>query len=150
MSEVAEVRIVDVQPRLAAVVRGSVSFADMGQAQRAARRALDALPGGRAAFGPRLTIWRPPEAGLVDYAPGIIVPEPIEPFGDISLFALPAGRAAHLRLRGGYEKLPGAWQRLFGACAAEGIATAGLNWEIYAPEDAGPEEAGADLYALLA
>ncbi len=150
MIERANLRILEVEARMAAVVRKFVAFAAMPQAQREARLALDTLSGDEVAFGPRLTIWRPPEGGLVDYAPGVLLSGPMEVSGAVTLFALPAGRAAHLRLRGSYEGLPAAWQSVFDACAAAGLTTAGLNWEIYAAEDAPPGEPGADLYALLA
>lgn len=142
------VEIIDVAPRLAAVVRQPVGYAAMGDAQRKARplleaalRAADTVPD-----GPPLTIWRPLDAGLVDYAPGVFVPRAIAEAGEVSLLTLPAGQAAHLRLTGSYAGLPAAWERLFAGCA--GRALAGLNWEVYTVADAEAPET--DLYAMLA
>lgn len=143
------VEIVPVEPRLAAVVRKQVAFADLQRAQMAARAALkEALQAANLeASGPALTVWRMPDAGVMDYAPGVFVPEQMAATGDVTLFTLPQGRAAHLRLSGSYEALPDAWGQLFTAC--EGQSLAGLNWEVYsAPEGSPTNET--DLYALLA
>lgn len=143
------VEIIDVPPRLAAVVRKSVAMADLPAAQRSARRALTVAlqAAGVTALGPDLTVWRMPSGGFMDYAPGVFVAEPLEQTGDVSSLTLPAGRAAHLRLSGSYASLPEAWSRLFGGC--EGHELAGLNWEIYSIAD-GATPAQTDLYALLA
>jgi effector-binding domain-containing protein len=144
-----QIEIVEVEPRLAALVRKRVGFADIPQAQREARVALAAAL--KAAnvepIGPSLTVWRPPQDGIIDYAPGVFVPDGLYETNDISLFTLPQGRAAHLRMHGPYEGLPDAWARLFGGCGAERLA--GLNWEIYVP-DTSPEKNRTDLFALLA
>lgn len=141
------VMIIDMVPRLAAVVRQQVGYAAMGEAQRRARPLLEAAL--RAANivpdGPHLTIWRPLGGGLVDYAPGVFVPTPIVESGEVSLLTLPAGRAAHLTLTGSYASLPAAWERLFEGCA--GLSIAGLNWEVY--NAAGSDTSETILYALL-
>jgi effector-binding domain-containing protein len=97
-----------------------------------------------------LTIWRRPEDGLVDYAPGLPVPDTFEPQAPIECLTL-QGRAAHLSWRGPYEGLGAAWGRLFEACAAQSWSLTRLNWEIYtspgSPDGAEPQT---DLYALLA
>lgn len=146
------VDIVAVEARLTAVVRRSVAFVEMPQAQRDARGALAAAlaAAGVRPLGPALTVWRPPQAGVIDYAPGVFVPHAFEAPDPVSLFTLPQGRAAHLRMNGPYDGLPAAWQSLFETCAARGLALAGLNWEVYAAQDAPAAAAGADLYALLA
>ena len=145
-----EVEIVQVEPLVAAVVRKTVPLTDVPRAQRAARQVLDATL--KAAdiqpLGQALTVWRPPQGGAIDYAPGVLVPERVSETGEISMFTLPEGRAAHLRLTGPYEALPDAWGRLFAACKAQTLA--GLNWEIYGDPEARPEDMRTDLYALLA
>lgn len=146
-SSMSPVEVVVVTPRLAAVVRQQVGYAGMGDAQRRARPLLDAAL--RAADispdGPRLTIWRPLAGGLVDYAPGIVIPRPIAEAGQVSLLTLPAGRASHLKLTGSYADLPTAWEQLFAGCAEHALS--GLNWEVYTGADSdGPET---DLYVLL-
>lgn len=143
------VEIVNVQPRLAAVVRKRVAMTDVPDAQRRARLALETAL--RAAdvtpLGPNLTVWRMPDGGSIDYAPGVFVAKPLKGTGDVSTITLPEGRAAHLRLSGSYAGLPEAWSRLFKGC--EGRALSGMNWEIYTTADSAAET-HTDLYALLA
>jgi effector-binding domain-containing protein len=144
------VEIVAVQPQLAAVMRKRVPFASIPETQRQARAALSAAFEGAGVqpVGPWLTVWRTPQDGLIDYAPGVFVPEDTREMDGIELFALPQGRAAHLRLHGPYEGLPDAWGRLFAACNAHRLA--GLNWEIYSVSNGGQEKIQTDLYAFLA
>jgi effector-binding domain-containing protein len=99
--------------------------------------------------GKTLTVWRPPQDGKMDYAPGVFVPEGFQASGAVSLFTLPAGRAAHLSLRGSFAGLPQAWGQLFAGLAKIGAAPAGLNWEVYGVSEQPPEETETDLYALL-
>lgn len=132
---------------MAAVVRRTVPFAQIPAAQREARRVLDAaLPAWDIEPGRRLTVWWMPRDGAMDYAPGRIVPRRVDGGPDVSMVALPAGRAAHRSLVGGFDGLPAAWRQLFADCAAQGWALSGMNWEIY-PE---PGEDRTDLYAQLA
>ncbi|WP_336485913.1 GyrI-like domain-containing protein [Methylobacterium nigriterrae] len=148
-ASMSPVRIVDVAPRLAAVVRRRVRYAEMGDAQRRARPLLEAALGAADVVpdGPPLTVWRPVDGGLVDYAPGLFVPRPIAATGEVSLLTLPAGQAAHLKLTGSYAGLPAAWERLFAGC--EGRARTGLQWEVYTAAGANPEATETDLFALL-
>jgi hypothetical protein len=142
------VRIIAVAARLVAVVRRSVSYAEMGDAQRRARpllaaalRAADIVPD-----GPPLTVWRRLDDGRVDYAPGVFVPRAIAVAGEVSLLSLPAGQAAHLTLTGSYAGLPAAWERLFAGC--EGRARTGLQWEVY--KAAAADTVETELFAQLA
>ena len=142
--------IIPVEPQLAAVMRKVVPFAAIPETQRQARTAVAAALDGAGVqpLGPWLTVWRTPHDGVIDYAPGVFVPADTRAMGGIELFALPKGRAAHLRLHGPYEALPEAWGQLFGGCRAHRLA--GLNWEIYSVRDGAPEGIQTDLYALLA
>jgi effector-binding domain-containing protein len=66
------------------------------------------------------------------------------------LSELPAGRAAHLLLKGSFEGLPDAWQTLFDWCRAEKLDLAGINWEVYSPwEGVEPAMLETNLYAKL-
>ena len=137
------------EPHLVAVVRRAVGYTEMGDAQRRARpllaaalSAADVMPN-----GPPLTVWRPLEGGLVDYAPGVSVARPITGTDEVSLLTLSAGRAAHLKLTGSYANLPAAWERLFVGC--EGRARAGWQWEVYTAAGTDSEAAETDLFALL-
>jgi len=145
----APFEIVDVQPRVAAVVRKRIAMTDMPDAQRRARLALEtALKTAEVSpLGPNLTVWRMPDGGLIDYAPGVFVAKPLEGTGEVSSMTLPEARAAHLRLSGSYAGLPEAWSRLFKGC--EGRELSGMNWEIYTASDSSTET-HTDLYALLA
>ena len=142
------IEIIEVEPRLIAMVRKTVALTDMRQAQVEARILLEAALEAAEieADGRALTVWRPPHAGMMDYAPGIFVPEGFGVSGAVSLFTLPPGQAAHLRMNGPYTGLPDAWRRLFAGTEERGLALAGLNWEVYASAENG----GADLYALVA
>lgn len=150
----SEINIAAVEPQLAAVVRKRVAFADIPAAQRAARAALDAALKAAEAHpaGPTLTVWRMPEAGVLDYAPGVFVDGDFLPGrgeqDSVTLFTLPRGRAAHLRVTGSYEALPEAWGRLFAGCQDQALA--GLNWEIYTTPGSAQGTIETDLYALLA
>lgn len=148
-SALSDVEVVNVEPRLAAIVRKQVPMAGMPKAERAAVAILDAALAA-ANVGPRgerFTLWRPPQDGLIDYAPGVFVPHAFEASGDVTLFTLPEGRAAHLCLRGPYEGMGTAWQRLFESCEARGLKRTGLNWQVYVA-DAGTEPV-TDLFTLL-
>jgi effector-binding domain-containing protein len=98
-------------------------------------------------LGPNLTVWRMPEGGFMDYAPGVFVAEPLVETSEVSSFTLPEGRAAHVRLAGSYAGLPGAWARLFKGCVGRELS--GMNWEVYTAADSSGEM-HTDLYALLA
>ena len=143
---------ITVPPRLAAVVRQTVSMAQMPQAQRHARSAIEALvkSGAVVPASPPLTIWRATEGGKMDYAPGIFVETSFDASGDVTILTLPAGRAAHFVLDGPYEELGAAWQHLLADCRRQGIELSGLNWEIYAPPPATSAHPRTELYSLLA
>ena len=142
---------IEVPPRLAAVVRQTVSMPQMPQAQRQARSAIDALvkSGVIVPASPPLTIWRAADGGKVDYAPGVFVETGFDASGDVSIFTMPAGRAAHFVLDGPYEELGSAWQHLFTACREQGLKLSGPNWEIYTPPASTPHPR-TELYSLLA
>jgi len=123
----ADCTIVIVERRPTAVIRAEAVFAELPQVQRAARAKLGALL-------PSL------DAGPLGAAFG----RPFAARDGVLPSDLPAGRAAHLTMKGGFENLPLAWQTLFDWCKAENHAPAGINWEIYGATE------GAELYALLA
>lgn len=94
----------------------------------------------RSAYGGRLKAERSTRRRACSSPEGVVETD------GVSLFTLPEGRAALLRLTGPYEALPEAWNRLFDAC--NGHVLAGLNREVYA--ETRPEDIRTDLYALLA
>jgi effector-binding domain-containing protein len=145
--------IVTVDRQLTAVVRAKVPFPEIPNAQRSARTAigtalssLDAGPLGRP-----VTRFRTPATEMLDMEIGTIVGRSFAPKGDVVPSDLPAGRAAHFRLEGPFDGMPGAWQTMFDWCKAQKLELAGINWEIYMPwEGVDPAKLETDLYALLA
>ena len=95
-------------------------------------------------MGAACTRWTRPTGSVLPMEIGIIVGKDFAAAGEIVPSELPAGRAVHLSMKGGFENLPRAWETLFNWLQAEKLTAAGINWEIYgATEDA-------ELYALLA
>ena len=138
--------IVTTERQLTAIIRADAPFDRLPQVQRAGRAQLQAelplLDVGT--VGRTCTRWTPPANGRLPMEIGTIVSQPFVARGEIVPSELPAGRAVHLAMKGSFENLPKAWAMLFDWCKAQGLAPAGINWEIYgAAEDA-------DLYALLA
>ena len=145
--------IVTVDRQLTAVVKAKVPFAEIANAQRSARAAVDAaLPTLEAGpLGRPLTRFRTPAKEALDMEIGTIVSRSFAGRGDIVPSDLPAGRAAHFQLKGPFDGMPGAWQTLFAWCQAEKLELAGINWEIYMPwQGVDPAKLETDLYALLA
>ena len=138
--------IVTTERQFTAIVKANAPFAKLPEVQRASRAKLAAaLPSlDVGALGRTCTRWTPPVNGALAMEIGTIVVKPFAAQGEIVPSELPAGRAAHLLMKGSFEGLPQAWQTLFDWCKAENLTPAGINWEIYgATEDA-------ELYALLA
>ena len=145
--------IVTVDRQLTAVVKATVPFAEIGNAQRSARAAVDAvLPSLDAGpLGRPLTRFRTPTKEALEMEMGSIVGRSFAGRGEIVPSELPAGRAAHFQLKGPFDGMPGAWQTLFAWCQAEKLELAGINWEIYMPwQGVDPAKLETDLYALLA
>ena len=142
----AECTIVTVERQPTAVIRAEAVFADLPQVQRAARGKLaELLPLlDTRSLGPTCTRWTPPVDGKLPMEIGVLVTHSFLARADVIPSELPAGRAVHLSMKGGFENLPRAWQTLFDWCKAEGYALAGINWEIYGATS------DAELYALLA
>jgi effector-binding domain-containing protein len=145
-------QVVPVAAQPTAIVRKHVLPSEMQAAQRHARSLLaNALKDAEVNTPAQaFTMWRPGSNGKIDYAPGIFVPQSVQAAGDVTLYTLPGGHAAHVKLTGGYEALPNAWQHLFASCKAQKLELAGLNWEVYTEAEAGSGAAQTDLYALLA
>jgi effector-binding domain-containing protein len=144
--------VVPVAARPTAIVQTSVSPSEMGAAQRRGRSLLaNALKDADVDVPAQaFTMWRPGSNGKIDYAPGVFVSQSMQAAGEVSLYTLPDGRAAHVKLTGGFEALPNAWQHLFASCSAQKLELAGVNWEVYTEAEAGSGKTQTDLYALLA
>ncbi len=143
--------IVTVERQPTAVVKAKVPFAEIPQAQRAARAKINAvLPSlDTGAVGLTCTRWLPPSGGALDMEMGTIVARRIEARGEIVPSELPAGRAAHHVMVGPFDGMGAAWQKLFEWCQAEKLQPAGINWEVYGPTPSDPAKQETYLYALL-
>jgi effector-binding domain-containing protein len=137
--------IVQTERKMTAVVKAVAPFSKLPEVQRASRATLGTVVPSLdvGAIGRTCTRWTPPVDGALPMEIGTIVSKSFAPKGNVVPSDLPAGRAAHLAMKGSFENLPKAWDTLFAWCTAQGLAPAGINWEVYgASEDA-------DLYALL-
>ncbi len=146
-------RIVTVERQLTAVIKAKVPFAEIPDAQRSARAAVNAALSSLDAesTGRPCTRFRTPANGALEMEIGTIVSRPFTAKGEVVPSDLPAGRAAHFLLKGPFDGMPGAWQTLFDWCKAEQLELAGINWEIYMPwQGVDPAKLETDLYALLA
>ncbi|CAN5856223.1 hypothetical protein BH11PSE3_BH11PSE3_32660 [soil metagenome] len=145
--------ILTVERQLTAVVKSRTPFAEIPQAQRAARAAVNAaLPTLDAgAIGRPCTRFRTPVVEALEMEIGTIVGRSFAARGDIVPSELPAGRAAHFQLKGPFDGMPAAWQTLFDWCESEKLELAGVNWEVYMPwQGVDPAKLETDLYAMLA
>lgn len=144
--------IVAVERQLTAVVKIEAPMNALMQAHQSARAKINAaLP--KLDVGPlglTCTRWRPPVDGVMSMEPGTIVAKPFAELDDVVPSDLPAGRAAHFVLKGSFEGLGAAWQKLFEWCAAEKLQLAGLNWEVYGAPASDPAQQETYLYAKLA
>ncbi|MFI5030618.1 MAG: GyrI-like domain-containing protein [Reyranellales bacterium] len=138
-------RIITTDHQFTAVVRTESPFDKMPETHRTARAALAAaLPSlDTGAHGAACTRWTWPTGSVLPMEIGLIVAKAFTSSGGVVSSELPAGRAVHLAMKGGFENLPRAWETLFHWLQEQKLAAAGINWEVYgAAEDA-------DLYALL-
>jgi effector-binding domain-containing protein len=144
--------IVTVERQHTAVVKATVTFADLQTAERAARTKLaHALPTLRTEqVGNSFTLCRMPKDGKMSIEPGVIVTRAFDSDGDVVCSQLPAGRAVKHVLVGSFDQLPQAWPALFSWCASEGLKREGAFWQIYGPTAADPAKQETILYALLA
>jgi hypothetical protein len=139
-------RIVATERQLTAVIKAASPFDKIPEAQRTARATLAAaLPSLDAGpLGRTCTRWTRPTGSVLPMEIGCIVSRDFPARGEVVSSELPAGRAVHLAMKGGFENLPRAWETLFHWLQEQKLTAAGINWEVYGvPSDA-------DLYALLA
>ena len=144
--------IVTVDQQHTAVVKSTVAFADLPNAERSARAKIaNALP--QLDIGPlgdSFTLCRMPKNGIMYLEPGVIVSRAFDSDGDVVPSHLPGGRAVKHVLVGPFEQLPQAWPTLFAWCAFQGLKLEGAFWQVYGPTVADPARQETTLYALLA
>jgi effector-binding domain-containing protein len=140
--------IVTVERRYAAVIKALVPMAGIPDAQRSSRsKVAEVLPSlGVGPAGPHLTIWQRPVDGALPMEMGVFVSGDFAAKDGVISTATPAGKAAHMRLDGPFDLLPGAWQTLFDWAHEQQLPLANINWEIYGSD---PERPSTDLYMLL-
>ena len=138
--------IVTVERQQTAVIKAESPFDRIPQVQQTARATLASLlPSlGAGPIGAAVTRWTRPTGSVLPMEIGVIVGKAFASAGEVVCSELPAGRAVHYSMKGGFENLPRAWETLFHWLQAEKLTPAGINWEIYGVAE------NADLYALLA
>ncbi|MCW5714423.1 MAG: GyrI-like domain-containing protein [Bauldia sp.] len=142
--------VVTVAAQPVALVSRDIGFAEIPATQQSASALVNAATkaqdvGGGAPF----TRFAMLPGGGMRYEPGSFVSGPFKSDGDVKADALPAGRAAHLTLKGDFSGLAEAWPALMEWAASEKLGLAGVNWEVYAPNaDLSRQETR--LYTLLA
>lgn len=144
--------ILAVQRRHTAAIGAQVPVDMIPQAQRTFRARIADVVARRplGATGETSTLWRPAVDGFIYMECGALVARPFRPGGGVVASALPAGRAAYLDFTDDLKALPAAWAALFARCETEGLALAGINWEIHAPRESAPSQrTDARLYALM-
>ena len=142
--------IVTVAAQPVAIVSKDIAFAEIPDTQRSASAKVDAATTAQhVGGGTTLTRFAMLPGGRMRYEPGAFVSGPFKADGDVKAETLPAGRAAHLTLKGDFSGLPEAWPALMEWAAAQKLTLAGVNWEVYAPnDDLARQETR--LYTLLA
>ena len=144
--------VVAVESRPTAVVKIQAPMNALPQAHRSSRAKLAAvLPGLDAGVvGRSLALWSPPSDGVMPMQIGVLIERGFAATGDVESSQTPAGRAARLLLVGPFDTIPQGWETLFSWCAAEGLALARINWEIYGPWSDDQSLQETELFALLA
>lgn len=128
--------IVTVAAQPVAIVSKEVGFAEIPETQRKASAMVEAATKAqKVGGGTTFTRFAMLPGGRMRYEPGAFVSGPFKPDGEVKAETLPAGRAAHLTLKGDFSGLPEAWPALMEWAASQKLALAGVNWEVYAPND---------------
>lgn len=123
-----------------AVVRATVAFSEIPALYD---RAYPLIFGALAAAGiapaaaPMGVVHGTPDDGL-DLSVAVPVREPFsapaEASAEVSAETIPASRTATLLVRGDYEQLSGAYQRIHAWIAEQGFEPTGVSWEQYLTE----------------
>lgn len=84
-----------------------------------------------------------------DVEVGVLVSQPFQPEGSVTLSALPAGEVVAATHRGDYAKLGVTHEAVRSYAAAHGRELAGPCWEIYGHAPPDPREAETEVFWLL-
>ena len=136
MADSAAPEILDRAEVHLAVVRDTVPFPDIPALYD---RAYPLIFGALAAAGiapaaaPMGVVHGSPDGGL-DLSVAVPVAEPFPGTDDVAAETIPASRTATLLVRGDYEQLSGAYQRIHAWIADQGLVPRGISWEQYLTE----------------
>lgn len=136
MADAAAPEIVDRPEIHLAVVRDTIAFSEIPALYD---RAYPLIFGALAAAGiapaaaPMGVVHGSPDAGL-DLSVAVPVAEPFAATDDVAAETVPASRTATLLVRGDYEQLSGAYQRIHAWIADRGLVARGISWEQYLTE----------------
>ena len=146
---IGEASIVATTAQPVAIVSKDIGFAEIPATQQeASAKVAAATKAQNVGGGPSFTRFAMLPGGRMRYEPGAFVSGPFSTDGDVKAESLPAGRAAHLTLKGDFAGLQAAWPALMEWAASQKIALAGVNWEVYAPDE-DPARQETRLYALI-
>lgn len=136
-----------------AAVRATVPMSDLASFYDAAyRQVADAAQReGWTLSGPAIGWYRGMPTDVVDLAAGFPVEDAAvgATSGEVQVTELPGGAALTLTHTGGYDGLPGAWDRLEQHRAAHGLQVRGDFWEEYVTEPAPDGDPSANVTRLV-
>lgn len=98
--------------------------------------------------GPAFARHHRPVSDTADLAVGFPVNRPVAAQDGVEPSTLPGGQAARLVHHGGFDGLPGAWERLAAWIDEQGLSPGTTMWEVYVTEPS-PDMDPADLRTEL-
>jgi effector-binding domain-containing protein len=145
-----EPTVVTVEPVRTAVIRGEVPMDGLPGFYDASFGTLAAVVGEQDAgvTGPAFGLYHRLPTDTVDLEVGFPTQRAVEPSGDVHASSLPGGRVARVVHAGSFDGLVGAWERLQGWIAAQGLTAGESFWEVYLTEPS-PDMDPADLRTEL-
>ena len=142
--------LVNLEPRTAAVVRGTVSAEEITDFFDRSFSVLGEVIAaqGVSPTGPAFGLYRGVPDETIDVAVGFPTDRPIEPDGSAEAGEQPGGRVARVLYAGGFDGLGEAWQQLGAWIAEQGLTPSETYWEVYVTEPT-PDMDPADLRTEL-
>lgn len=86
---------------------------------------------GQSPVGMPLTLYHCMDGGTAELECALPIASPIAGTDRIRCSELPSGTMATVTHMGPYDSLPGTWAALMGWIKSEGLAPAGIPWEVY-------------------
>jgi effector-binding domain-containing protein len=142
--------IVEVEPVITAVVRGTVPVAELAGFFD---RSFSTLPQvvasqGAAIAGPAVARYDGPPTDVARLEVGFPTATPVRAEGEVEPSTLPGGRVARVEHHGSYEELGAAWEALAAWIAEQGQTPGAVLWEVYVTQPS-PEMDPAELVTEL-